>query len=72
MKSEYAEVAIQKMTGQKIANKTLLCKLSNSSSANNAEPSDNLYIKPLLATTSTGMYLFQSIVVTRRILTGIP
>jgi RNA recognition motif-containing protein len=53
LQPEYAEAAITKMTGQKIANKTLLCKLSNSSSANNAEPSDNLYIKPLLATTST-------------------
>eukprot|EP00276_Gloeochaete_wittrockiana_P000497 CAMPEP_0184675818 /NCGR_PEP_ID=MMETSP0308-20130426/88008_1 /TAXON_ID=38269 /ORGANISM="Gloeochaete witrockiana, Strain SAG 46.84" /LENGTH=298 /DNA_ID=CAMNT_0027123585 /DNA_START=382 /DNA_END=1278 /DNA_ORIENTATION=- len=44
------------MNGQRITNKTMLCKLSNTSpnaqSAQNAEPSNNLYIKPLLSDTT--------------------
>jgi len=48
-----AQVAISSMTGQRIGNKTLLCKLSNSSpNSGTPEPSNNLYIKPLLAATS--------------------
>lgn len=40
------------MYGQIIGNKTLLCKLSHGIPQNNATPSDNLYIKPLLDTTT--------------------
>jgi len=48
-----AQTAITSMTGQRIANKTLLCKLSNSSpNSGTPEPSNNLYIKPLLASTT--------------------
>lgn len=42
--------AISGMTGQRINNKILLCKLSNSSTNSiNPEPSTNLYIRPLPA-----------------------
>jgi len=51
-KPEEAQRAIQEMSGYQISNKTLLCKLSNSMSGNNSTPSDNLYIKPLLQTTT--------------------
>jgi len=51
-----AQNAIQNMNGQRIGNKTLLCKLSNTSpttaSPSNVEPSTNLYVKPLLGTTT--------------------
>lgn len=40
------------MSGTVIGNKTLLCKLSHGISKNNASPNDNLYIKPLLPTTT--------------------
>ena len=43
--SEEAMRAIQGMSGYKIANKTLMCKVSDSSSF--ADPSGNLYVKPL-------------------------
>jgi RNA recognition motif-containing protein len=49
---EEAKNAIQKMSGTRYGNKTLLCKYSNSASVNNSQPSDNLYIKPLLPTTT--------------------
>jgi RNA recognition motif-containing protein len=48
-----AQNAIASMTGQRVSNKTLLCKLSNSSpNSGTPEPSNNLYIKPLLPTTT--------------------
>jgi len=48
-----AQTAITGMTGQRISNKTLLCKLSNTSpNSGTPEPSNNLYIKPLLQTTT--------------------
>lgn len=48
-----AQTAIHSMTGQRISNKTLLCKLSNSSpNSGTPEPSNNLYIKPLLQATT--------------------
>lgn len=48
-----AQVAITNMTGQRISNKTLLCKFSNSSpNSGTPEPSNNLYIKPLLPATT--------------------
>jgi len=63
-----ANTAITTMNGQRIANKRLLCKLANQSPAshyNNTliannpilsmqSPSNNLYIKPLLPTTTEG------------------
>jgi hypothetical protein len=60
---ESAERAISEMNGQHIANKRLLCKLANQSPSTFAsepktsvlhsqEPSDNLYIKPLLSSTT--------------------
>jgi len=49
---EEAQQAINKMSGQRVQNKILLCKLSNCSSNSIApEPSTNLYIKPLLPNT---------------------
>jgi RNA recognition motif-containing protein len=50
--AEEAANAIQAMYGMTIGTKTLLCKLSHGIPQNNATPSDNLYIKPLLDTTS--------------------
>ena len=50
--AEEAANAINNMYGQTIGNKTLLCKLSHGIPQNNATPSDNLYIKPLLDMTS--------------------
>eukprot|EP00741_Cyanophora_paradoxa_P015721 tig00020904_g15177.t1 len=56
---EEAQNAIAQMNGMRIGNKTLLCKLSNSSPASSntpgspsAEPSNNLYIKPLQTSTT--------------------
>lgn len=47
-----AQHAIQKMSGTRVQNKILLCKLSNCSANSIApEPSTNLYIKPLLPNT---------------------
>jgi RNA recognition motif. (a.k.a. RRM, RBD, or RNP domain) len=43
--AEDAKAAIQQMSGHKIGNKTLLCKLSNKIIL--ADPSANLYVKPL-------------------------
>eukprot|EP01122_Echinamoeba_exundans_P004368 TRINITY_DN143_c0_g2_i3.p1 TRINITY_DN143_c0_g2~~TRINITY_DN143_c0_g2_i3.p1 ORF type:complete len:776 (-),score=85.06 TRINITY_DN143_c0_g2_i3:26-2044(-) len=40
------------MSGHHIGNKTLLCKLSHGPSHSLSPPNDNLYIKPLLSTTS--------------------
>lgn len=40
------------MSGTVIGNKTLLCKLSHGISKNNSLPNNNLYIKPLLPTTT--------------------
>lgn len=40
------------MSGANIGNKVLLCKLSHGISKNNANPNNNLYIKPLLPTTT--------------------
>jgi len=49
---EEAYQAIHKMSGQRVQNKNLLCKLSNcSSNSITPEPSSNLYIKPLLPNT---------------------
>lgn len=48
-----AQAAVEKMSGVKCGQKTLLCKLSNSSPGPNM--STNLYVKPLLATTTEGM-----------------
>jgi len=50
--AEEATKAIDAMYGTTIGNKTLLCKLSHGIPQNNATPSDNLYIKPLLDTTT--------------------
>lgn len=50
--AEEAANAITNMYGQTIGNKTLLCKLSHGIPQNNATPGDNLYIKPLLDTTT--------------------
>jgi len=59
--SEDSQRAIKKMNGQQIQNKRLLCKLANQSHnntdganqiLNHQIPSNNLYIKPLLPTTS--------------------
>jgi hypothetical protein len=48
-----AQQAIQKLSGQRCSNKVLLCKLSNSSpNIVTPELSTNLYIKPLLPTTT--------------------
>lgn len=52
--SEEATKAIENMSGTVIGNKTLLCKLSHGISRNNSLPNNNLYIKPLLPTTSEG------------------
>lgn len=49
---EEAERAIKCMSGTVIGNKTLLCKLSHGISKNNSLPNNNLYIKPLLPTTT--------------------
>lgn len=50
---EETQEAIKCLTGQKIENKTLLCKLSNSSTnVVSPEVSTNLYIKPLLPATT--------------------
>eukprot|EP01095_Lingulamoeba_sp_RSL-Kostka_P011340 TRINITY_DN428_c0_g1_i2.p1 TRINITY_DN428_c0_g1~~TRINITY_DN428_c0_g1_i2.p1 ORF type:complete len:123 (-),score=35.36 TRINITY_DN428_c0_g1_i2:79-447(-) len=52
-----AQEAIKHLSGQRIQNKTLLCKFSNCSSnpsTANLHPSTNLYIKPLLLNTSEG------------------
>lgn len=53
-RAEEAQQAISKMNGAQIGNKKLLCKLSNlpSNLNTNQTPSTNLYIKPLLPTTS--------------------
>lgn len=45
-----AQKALKGMTGFKLGNKTLLCKLSNQSLC--PDPSTNLYIKPLLSATT--------------------
>lgn len=50
--AEEAANAIATMYGLTIGNKTLLCKLSHGIPQNNATPSDNLYIKPLLDSTT--------------------
>eukprot|EP01124_Arcella_intermedia_P024134 TRINITY_DN3999_c0_g2_i1.p1 TRINITY_DN3999_c0_g2~~TRINITY_DN3999_c0_g2_i1.p1 ORF type:complete len:492 (-),score=102.08 TRINITY_DN3999_c0_g2_i1:51-1526(-) len=47
-----AELAIKAMSGTRYGNKTLLCKHSNSASSTSTSPSDNLYVKPLLPTTT--------------------
>ncbi len=47
-----AQAAVDKMTGFKCGQKTLLCKLSNSSPG--LQVSANLYIKPLSASTTEG------------------
>ena len=49
---EEALLAIEKMAGYKIGNKTLMCKLSSSSTS---PASCNLYIKPLPASFSEGI-----------------
>eukprot|EP00002_Diphylleia_rotans_P026133 TRINITY_DN519_c0_g2_i1.p1 TRINITY_DN519_c0_g2~~TRINITY_DN519_c0_g2_i1.p1 ORF type:complete len:602 (-),score=117.51 TRINITY_DN519_c0_g2_i1:1811-3616(-) len=50
--ADEAYLAIAKMSGAQVGNKTLLCKLSNSSANQAASLSSNLYIKPLLPSTS--------------------
>lgn len=65
--------AITSMNGYRVANKRLLCKLANqspsSSTSFNPEfvknpllvrqtPSDNVYIKPLLSTTTEGVFTY--------------
>jgi len=53
---ESAQTAISHMNGYQVRMKTLLCKLSNCTVnvgyPPNAEPSNNLYVKPLLMTTT--------------------
>mmetsp|Transcript_15144 Transcript_15144/g.59291 ORF Transcript_15144/g.59291 Transcript_15144/m.59291 type:complete len:474 (-) Transcript_15144:194-1615(-) len=52
---EDAAKSIEAMCGKKVGNKTLLCKLSNcptNPSTANLHPDTNLYIKPLLETTT--------------------
>jgi RNA recognition motif-containing protein len=54
-----AQEAINKLSGQRISNKVLLCKLSNSSpNVVTPELSTNLYIKPLLPSTKEGLLFF--------------
>lgn len=48
--AEEANFAISAMSGKKVANKVLLCKLSNF--AMYSDPSTNIYIKPLLPYTT--------------------
>lgn len=48
--TEEAKIAIGAMSGKKVANKVLLCKLSNF--AMYSDPSTNIYIKPLLPFTT--------------------
>lgn len=52
--SESALASIEALSGTKIKNKTLLCKLSNSTPNSSAylQPHTNLYIKPLLENTT--------------------
>jgi hypothetical protein len=66
--SKEAHTSISSMNGQRIANKRLLCKLANQSPASHYNntliannpilslqaPSTNLYVKPLLPTTTEG------------------
>jgi hypothetical protein len=52
---EAALAAIQAMNGMPYRNKTLLCKLSNPTVNKDSEqPQDNLYVRPLLRTTTEG------------------
>lgn len=51
--AESAMTAIQTMNGMPYRNKTLLCKLSNPTvNKDNEQPQDNLYVRPLLKSTS--------------------
>lgn len=51
--SAAAKAAIDQMSGYKIENKTLQCKLANVVKYNN--PSHNIYIKPLLPFVTEGI-----------------
>eukprot|EP00026_Physarum_polycephalum_P010126 Phypoly_transcript_10277.p2 GENE.Phypoly_transcript_10277~~Phypoly_transcript_10277.p2 ORF type:complete len:144 (+),score=41.62 Phypoly_transcript_10277:217-648(+) len=50
---EEANLAIEKMSGHRMGNKVLLCKISNHS--NFSDPSPNVYIKPLPFSFSEGV-----------------
>lgn len=58
--AESAMTAIQTMNGMPYRNKTLLCKLSNPTvNKDNEQPQDNLYVRPLLKSTSESMMLIR-------------
>lgn len=56
---EATQEAIVGMTGYRVNNKVLLCKLSNSSTnSSNPEVSNNLYIRPLPSSIGEGIFSF--------------